>query len=49
VNSYGSAIFFAVLSVLGVGMTYSGAVRGRSQVRTRGAGEKWTITRICTH
>ncbi|NDD14023.1 MAG: hypothetical protein EB072_15600 [Betaproteobacteria bacterium] len=33
VNSYGVAIFFAMPSVLGVGMTYSGAVWGRSQIR----------------
>ena len=48
-NSYGSAIFFAMLSVLGVGMTHLGAVWGRSQVRMRGAMEKWTITRNGTH
>jgi len=36
-------------SVLDVGMTHSGVVWGRSQVRMDGVGEKWTITRICTH
>jgi hypothetical protein len=44
VNSYGRAIFFAMPSVLWVGMTHSGAVWGRRQVRMREAGEKWTIT-----
>ena len=49
VNSCGSSIFFAMPSVLGVGVTHSGAVWGRSKVRVRGAHEKWTITRICTN
>gem|GEM_PF-4057588 len=37
VNSYGGAIFFAMPSVLGGGVTHSGAVWGRRQVRMCGA------------
>jgi len=49
VNSCGGEIFFGMLLVLWVGVTHSRAVRGRSQVRVRGAREKWTITRNGTH
>jgi hypothetical protein len=49
VNSYFEAIFFVMRSALWGGVTHSRAVRERSQVRVRGAMEKWTITRNGTH